>query len=382
MYIPSYKEEPFEWYKSMRTQRIVREGNSVHVFKYNDVVTVLSNHNVFSSQFRDLLGDDIKNELDSRAAPSILILDPPRHTELRGLVSSAFTPRKIESYDNYIRELAAKMIENIIEKRRCDLVSEISYPLPIMVISNMLGVPEKDLKKFKEWSDALATSLGRGPDLRTQREMSEYFLNMIDRDSNDDNLISRLSNVSIDDKKLTDQEITGFSILLLVAGNETTTNLITNALIELSNHPDIYKELVDNNKIAGDIVEETLRFRSPVQSTRRYAKYDYQINGFNIYKNDFIFLYLSSANRDEEIFKDPDNFNPFRENKRHIAFGNGIHFCLGAPLARLESRIVLEEFAKRIESFSIERLNPDDRIDSDIMYGYKRAIINVKKINQ
>ncbi len=382
MYIPSYKEEPFEWYKSMRERRIVRDGNTVHLFKYNDIVSVLSNYNVFSSQFRDLLGDSIKSELDNRAAPSILILDPPRHTELRSLVSSAFTPKKIESYSNYIRELASKMIENALSKRRFDVVSEISYPLPVTVISNMLGVPESDLKKFKMWSDALATSLGRGPDIKTQSEMSQYFLKMIDRNSNRDDLISRLSRVSIENKMLTDQEITGFSILLLVAGNETTTNLITNVIITLSEHPDIYEMLVNDNKIAGDIVEETLRFRSPVQSTRRYAKSDIKMNNFDIYKNDFVFLYLGSANRDEEIFKNPDVFDPFRENKRHLAFGNGIHFCLGAPLARLEARIVLEEFSKRIKSFTVERPLPDDRIDSDIMYGYRKAIVNIKKINE
>ncbi len=378
MYIPSYKEEPFEWYKEMRSENpIVRSGNAVYLFKNNDIVKILSDYRNFSSQFRDLLGSEMINLMNTKTSPSILILDPPRHTELRNLVSDAFTPMIINSYEDKIRKIASDLVDNIRKNDRVDIVNELSTPLPIAVISEMLGVPEKDFSLLKEWSDKLATSLGREPDIKTQYEMADYFYQMIDRKHNRDNIISRLSSVELDGKKLTDQDIAGFSILLLVAGNETTTNLITNMILSISENMDIYNNIIKNPSIISSVVEETLRFRSPVQSTRRYSKIDTEINGIPVYKNDFLVLYLGSANRDEDIYKKPEVFDPYREHKRHIAFGNGIHFCLGAPLARLEARIAIEELSRKVRSFEIENPSPDNRLDSDIMYGFNKLYMKI-----
>ncbi len=380
MKIPTYKEEPFEWYHEMRENSpVYREGNTIHIFKYNTISKVLSDHKNFSSQFRDLLGEEMAAMLNEKTAPSILLLDPPLHTTLRSLVSNAFTPVSIESFEPKIREIARNLVNKILEKQNSDIVSDLSYQLPIRVISEMLGVPESDSEIFREWSDKLATSLGRGPDIKTQYEMADYFYKKIDRNSKENNLISRLSTVEIDGRELSDREIAGFAILLLVAGNETTTNLITNAILSLYDYPEIYNDMRKNPSIIQNVVEETLRYRSPVQSTRRYSKIDTEIGGVEILKNDIIFLYLGSANRDKEVFDDGESFNPYRKEKKHIAFGHGIHFCLGAPLARLEARIALEEFSKVIPEFEIERPSPEDRIDSDIMYGFKKLNLKVKQ---
>ncbi len=380
MGIPTYKQEPFEWYREMRkSSPVYREGNMIHIFKYKTISRILSDHQNFSSQFRDLLGEEMAAMLNEKTTPSILLLDPPLHTTLRSLVGSAFTPRSIELFEPRIRELARMLVHAIVEKENSDVVSDLSYQLPIRVISEMLGVPESDSEIFRDWSDKLATSLGRGPDIETQYDMADYFYKKIDRNSNGNNLISRLSTVEMDGRKLSDKEIAGFAILLLVAGNETTTNLITNAILSLYDHPEIYDDMRKTPSIIPGVVEETLRYRSPVQSTRRYSKIDTEIGGEEILKNDILALYLGSANRDEEVFEDGESFNPYRKEKRHMAFGQGIHFCLGAPLARLEARIALEEFSKAVPGFEIEKPAPDDRIDSDIMYGFKKLNLKVNR---
>ena len=376
MHIPGYTEEPFEWYKKMRKESpIIRSGNTVHVFKYRDISEVLSNYHVFSSQFRDLLGGELAEMMNQKTTPSILILDPPVHTTLRNLISDAFTPTTIESYGEKIRKIATGLVENMKDLEWQDAVTEFSYLLPITVISEMLGVPQSDSNLFRDWSDKLATSLGRGPDIDTQYEMADYFYGKLDREGRKNNLISRLSGVEIEGRKLSDREIAGFAILLLVAGNETTTNLITNAFLSIHESPELYSEIRNNPVIIPSVVEETLRYRSPVQSTRRFAKVDTELNGIEILKDDILNLYLGSANRDESIFSDGEIFDPHRMIKRHMAFGQGIHFCLGAPLARLEAQIALEEFSRRVDSYEIKTPLSEDRLDSDILYGFRKLLI-------
>ena len=376
MDIPDYTDEPFEWYKKMRKESpIIRSGNTIHVFKYMDISEVLSNYYVYSSQFRDLLGGELAEMMNQKTSPSILILDPPIHTILRNLVSDAFTPATIEPYRGKIRKIASRLVENMKDMEWQDAVTEFSYLLPITVISEMLGVPESDSNLFREWSDKLATSLGREPDIETQYEMADYFYGKIDREGLRNNLISRLSRVEIEGRQLTDREIAGFAILLLVAGNETTTNLITNAFLSIHESTGMYSNIRNNSGIIPSVVEETLRYRSPVQSTRRYAKVDAELHGIEILKDDILNLYLGSANRDETIFQKGEIYDPYRTTKRHMAFGQGIHFCLGASLARLEARIALEEFSRNIVSYDVETPKPEDRLDSDILYGFRKLLI-------
>ena len=378
MQIPGFRDEPFEWYRTMRnTSPVVKDGKTVLIFKYDDCKEILGNFRVFSSQFRDFMDREVAAQLNMMAAPSILILDPPKHTKMRNLVNRAFTPKKIQSYDGEIKKIAETLLEQE-KKTEFDLVSSLSYPLPVLVISRILGVPEDQMPKFKEWSDKLAMDLGRmGVDMALQKEMSEYFGHLIDerRGNLGDDLISLLIESEVDGERLTKQEITGFSILLLAAGNETTTNLIGNSILTMSEYPGTFQLLKEKPSLIQSAVEESLRYRSPVQSTRRVAKENYKIGGIEISKGDFVSVFLGSANRDEDIFNDPEKFVPDRKENRHIAFGEGVHFCLGAPLARLEARIVLETVTEKFHDLRAVKPSQDDRLDSDIMYGYRKLMV-------
>jgi len=372
--IPTYREEPFPWYREMRQKNpILYDSGSAYIFTYDLTKQVLEDFKNYSSQFRDFIEPEIAETLNQHSAPSILILDPPRHTKLRNLVSRAFTPSKVSSYENEIRRIAEALAGKMEAQKTAEMVSAFSYPLPVLVISRILGVPEEDMHLFKDWSDRIATSLGRGVDVTTQLEMAKYFSSLIeDRKKRPaDDLISGLLEAEVDGDKLTLQEIVGFCILLLVAGNETTTNLITNSLLTLHEYG-LLDEIRDHPSLIPGAVEETLRFRSPVQSTRRIAKTDMEIAGIRIPKHTLLFVYLGSANRDESVFPDSEKFIITRSQNRHLAFGEGVHFCLGAPLARLEARIALETICRMFETIVIRQPSADDRLDSDIMYGFKR----------
>lgn len=381
MYVPGFKDEPFEWYRDMRANSpVVRDGTNVYVFRYSDSKAVLNNFRTFSSQFRDFMDPEFAKQLNELSSPSILILDPPRHTKLRNLVNRAFTPKRVASYEGEIRKIARKLLDDAASKGRFDFVREFSYPLPVMVISRILGVPESDMDRFKVWSDKLAEALGRGVDMEVQSEMSKYFSDLIDerKDTFWDDLLSVLMQAEVDGEKLTKQDITGFSILLLAAGNETTTNLMSNAVISMTENRGTFQDLKNGLYNSEKMIEEVLRYRSPVQSTRRVAREDFRIGGVDVKKGDFVSVFLGSANRDEEVFSDPERFIPGRNENRHIAFGEGVHFCLGAPLARLEGRIALEEISNRYGDIRAVNVDPEDRLPSDIMYGYRRLEVEAQ----
>ena len=382
MYIPTYREEPFSWYRKMRRDSpVASDGNLVLVFRYEDCKEILDNFRVFSSQFRDFMEKDVASMLNTLASPSILILDPPKHTKMRNLVSRAFTPKKIASYEPEIRRISDYLI-NSIRGEKFDLVTSLAYPLPVLVISKILGVPEENMTIFKEWSDKLAMNLGRiGIDMELQKEMAAYFEKLIEerRHNLGDDLISLLIESEVDGERLTKQDITGFSILLLAAGNETTTNLIGNSFLTLSENPGTFNTLREKPELITSAVEETLRYRSPVQSTRRVSKEDYTLGDFVIRKGNFVSVYLGSANRDESVFEEPERFIPERKDNRHIAFGEGVHFCLGAPLARLEAKVALEAITEKFSEVKVHQPDPDLRLDSDIMYGYRNLAAEVEK---
>lgn len=380
MYIPGYNEEPFQWYKQMRaTDPVVRDVTNVHVFTYAECKRILNDFKVYSSQFRDFMDPEMAKQLNEISSPSILIMDPPRHTKLRNLVNRAFTPKRVLSYEKEIRNLAVRLMEDFPDQGSFDFVRSLSYPLPVMVISRILGVPEKDMERFKVWSDKLAEALGSGVDMGVQAEMSVYFSKLMKERKEEigEDLLTLLMEAEIDGEKLSEREIIGFSILLLAAGNETTTNLLTNSIITMTENPGTFQYMSDNRSDIPLGIEEVLRYRSPVQSTRRYVKEDSDVGGVRVQKGDMVFVYLGSANRDEKIFEKPEEFLPWRKENRHIAFGEGVHFCLGAPLARLEAKVVMEELTNRFGD--IQAINPDqnDRLQAAIMYGFNRLISRV-----
>jgi cytochrome P450 len=319
------------------------------------------------------------------AEPSMLGEDPPRHTRLRSLVSQAFTPRMIEQLAPRIRQVASELLDPVIPTGTMDLVETLSYPLPVIMISEILGIPPEDREMFKAWSDEIVSDLGTGvqgeQESRVRPEtieaMRDYFERMaaVRRAEPRDDLLSRLLAAETEGQKLSFPELLQMLILLLVAGNETTTNLISNAVIEFMEHPDQLQRVLDAPELLPTAIEEVLRYHSPVQATVRRATRPTQIGDKAVEENQLAIVWLAAANRDPAIFPEPGVFDVGRTPNRHLGFGLGVHFCLGAPLARLEARIALETLLARAKDFHRTTAEPLPRVPTFIMRGVRELPI-------
>lgn len=368
---------PFPWYRTMRSSKPVFRDSEYglwNVFRYDDVKRVLGNFREFSSQFGKAF-----NPAGGPISESIINLDPPRHTKLRNIVSRAFTPRSVEKMEPAIREICVNLLSGHRDGE-FDIVKDFTSPLPVTVIATMLGIPVKDMGKFKRWSDNVVGGSERNyaefPAI--MKEMVEYFRKMMaerEKEPRED-LITAIINAEVDGENLSELESLGFFILLLVAGNETTTNLISNALLCLDENPDAFQELKSSQGLIPQAIEEVLRYRSPVQSIYRVAINETEIHGVKVPAGGILVPWIGSANRDETVFSDADKFDIHRKENRHIAFGEGIHYCLGAPLARLEGKIALETLLGKYNKIAIDRNEPMVPQDSTIVYGLRK--LNVK----
>lgn len=362
---PAFLENPFPFYRmglAMSPLFLPSPGMWL-VFGHQDCLAILKDNQTWSSEFRRPANTD-----ETPPAPSMLSSDPPRHARLRGLVSQAFTPRMVDALEPRIREIADELLRTKLKTGAMDLVHDLADPLPVTIIAEILGIPAADRMKFKLWSDAVVALLGAGasggdgqlPGV-TFEEMRDYFAAMVEerRANPRQDLISGLVAAEVEGEKLNFDELLQMLILLLVAGNETTTNLIGNAVLEFLAHPGQLQKLRDDMSLLPGAIEEVLRFNSPVQATVRRASRDVRIGDKTIEQGQQAVVWLASANRDPAVFPDPDAFDITRTPNRHLAFGQGIHFCLGAPLARLEATVALEEFLLRTSRF--------DRTDSDLL---------------
>lgn len=371
---PAFLENPFPFYELGRAMSplVLPERGLAMVFGYEDCAAILKDWETWSSRFPPPPG------VENPPEPLMLNSDPPRHTRLRSLVSQAFTPRMVEQLEPRIREVARELLAPALEAGECDLVAALAYPLPVIVIAEILGIPPGDRAKFKEWSDEAVASLGTGlqgggRQLRAEvfEEMRDYFTRMTDerrqRPRND--LISGLVQAEQDGERLTFTDLLQMLILLLVAGNETTTNLISNAMLSFLEHPGELAKVEAEPGLIPSALEEVLRFNSPVQATARRPTREVELRGKTIPANMPTLVWLAAANRDPGQFPEPLRFDVTRSPNRHLAFGLGIHFCLGAPLARLEARVAYEELLARATGFERTTTGPLPRVPTFFMRG-------------
>jgi len=301
----------------------------------------------------------------------MIFQDPPRHTRLRNLVQKAFTPGVITALAPRIAGISARLLDDIGDAPEFDVASQFSTRLPMSVITELLGIPDSDRPRFQSWADAtlgLALTLTGGDAgvaaaeryAAAAQEMNDYLAAFLATrtgrnapvpGSAEDNLLNRLAAVDVEGEKLTHAEIFGLFQVLLVAGSETTTNLIGNTLLCLLDHPDQRELLQSRRELLPSAIEEVLRFRSPVQLVFRQTLQEVELHGQRLPEGELVLAFLGSANRDPEVFPDPDRFDITRDPNSHLAFGHGLHFCLGAALGRLEARIALDQFLDRFPNF-------------------------------
>ncbi|HEY8491504.1 MAG TPA: cytochrome P450 [Dehalococcoidia bacterium] len=347
-------QNPYPTYARLRREAPVSRIGSAGLWavaRYQDVVRILRDPETFSSVVgaKQLSGEQVQ--------PSMLFSDPPIHTRLRGLVAKAFTPRVVELQRPAVQAYSNRLIDAMLARDEADVVADLAYPLPVQVIATMLGVADGDLATFKRWSDAIIEHLGvlivTGDDSAladVNRDMDAYFRERLAklRREPEDNLLSELVHVETEDGRLTEDELLMFCRLLLVAGNETTTGLIVNAVRAFAEFPEALDRVRSDLRLLPGAIEEALRYYAPFQATFRRATRDVEVAGQLIRANERLLVLLASANRDETVFPRPDEFDITREPNRHVSFGMGIHYCVGAPLARLEAQVALGTLLPRI----------------------------------
>ncbi|MET3811962.1 cytochrome P450 [Arthrobacter sp. UYEF3] len=373
---------PFPHYEMMRNSEPVfqdQETGLWHVFRYDDVQRVLSEHATFSSR---MSGGDPAGTGQLFAA-SLINTDPPRHRQLRSLVTQAFTPRAVEALAPRISEITDDLLAPVLAAGSLDLIGELAYPLPVIVIAELMGIPAADRDRFKQWSDVIVSQARPTPDVPGQvapqehstagAEMAEYFMGMIEerRRHPGNDLISKLLAAQIDGEQLSVVELLGFCALLLVAGNETTTNLIGNAVLCFTESQGTTEQLSAEPGLLPHALEEVLRFRSPVQSMYRITATEATLGERRIPAGSPLVAWIGSANRDPLQFPNAEAFDVARSPNRHLAFGQGIHFCLGAPLARLEAGIALQAVLSRLPGLALDPGARLERMESSIIYGLK-----------
>lgn len=371
---------PYHWYRQMReTQPVYHDPDwgAWHLFRYADVARVLSDYTTFSSDESRYVPAEYRDT--SPISSSILRMDPPRHRQLRNLVSQAFTPRMVAQMEPRIKEITSELLDRVAAKGEMDAIRDLAYPLPVTVIAELLGIPTELREDFKRWSDALVS----GDEETTEEErqalfqeiggMFGYFSQVLEerRAHPQNDLVSALLAAEVDGERLSDMELLGFCGLLLVAGNETTTNLIGNLILCLDENPGAVERLRANRALVPGAVEEALRYYSPVRTMTRFATTETTIGDQRIEAGQIIIPWFSAANRDEAEFPDADRFDIEREPNRHLGFGRGIHFCLGAPLARLEVRTALNAMLDRLPGSWQVGDAPLEPIKSFIVFGTK-----------
>jgi cytochrome P450 len=384
--LPEFHADPYPFYKRLREKEPIHQSPMGFwvLTRYEDCVAVLRDQRFGREEFQQMLTAVYGDETEKPALPrSMLFRDPPDHTRLRALVSKAFTPRMIETMREHIQEIVDRLLDRVQDAGRMDVIEDLAYPLPVTVICEMLGVPVDDHASIRGWSADIARSLDaiglpsdggiveRGRTSR--RALADYFRRLVPerraRPQND--LLSGLLAAEEQGDKLTPDEVIAMCLLLFIAGHETTVNLIGNGTLALLRHPEQLKKLRAEPSLIGNAVEELLRYDSPVQRTARITTTEVALAGQPLPKGTMVITALGAANRDPAQFADPDRLDVTRKDPRHISFGFGIHFCLGAPLARVEGQLALGTLLRRAPNLALAESNLEWR-ESSVLRGLKR----------
>ncbi len=348
---PFIERYPFTWYRVMREQAPVfydEELRTWMVFRYDDAQRVLTDYETFSSNTTDKLHNEGTTLIES---------DPPRHRQMRTLASQAFTPRRVASLAPAITGIAHSLLDRVLQRGEIDVAGDFGFPLPAIVISNLLGLP---LERAPFLRNLINNEVRREVQVGEQDvnlpsftpQFRQVFVDLIEqrRQHASEDLISALLNVEVDEERLNADEIADFCVLLFIAGHFTTANLITNTFLCFSENPEVLARVQSDFSLIPGLIEEVLRYYSPVQAFTRVVTKDATIGERQLHAGDSIAVFFGSANHDEHIFDKPERFNITRTQSKHMAFGYGIHFCLGAPLARLEGPIALQAMLERMEN--------------------------------
>jgi len=366
------RANPQALYEQMRAEAPIyravgpMSGNNFWFFtRYDDCMAILKNDEKIGKEFRKHLPVEVANKWGPPPDPNdvfevinhhLLDLDPPDHTRLRALVHKAFTPRVIENLRPRIQEIADDLLDRMEGVGKADLINTFSFPLPITVIAEMLGIPSADRDKFRDWTRNLLFVPDADENRRAAMEFGMYMNSLIDerRENPQEDVLSGLIQAEEAGDRLDRMELLSMLFLLLVAGHETTVNLIGNGTLLLLQHPEQLEKLKNDPKLIRPAVEEMLRYNGPVETTTfRWAFQDVEIGGVTIPAGDVVLPALLAANRDPAYFENPNVFDITRENNKHIAFGLGIHYCVGAPLARMEGIIAINTLLKRLPKLQL-----------------------------
>ena len=381
---------PHDMFRQLRREQPVawHEGDSHGgpgywiISKYDDIRYIGRTPGLFSSAF----GTNIQDRDDQRAsseggleAPVLLDMDPPHHVRYRKLVSAGFTPRQIAGLEEESQAIVASILDDVAAKGRCDFVTDIAAELPLQVIAKLLGCPAEDRYRIFEWSNKMIGGedpeyqAGEGDQMGAAAQMFLYAHGLAEErlKAPKDDLMSAILHGEVDGERITMAEFDAFFLILAIAGNETTRNLISHGMLQLIRNPEAREKLTGDPSLIPSAVEEMLRYCAPVMYFRRTVTEDTELRGQKLRKGDKVTLWYPSGNRDEEIFDDPDTFDVTRKPNHHLAFGVGEHFCLGTHLARQEIRAMFQQLLTRL---------PDIELDGEVSYMRSHFIDGIKHI--
>ncbi|MEU9454267.1 cytochrome P450 [Streptomyces sp. NPDC048277] len=364
------RANPYPLYEELRKTPVLHEEEDgpYLISTYHDIEALLHDPRISSDEANVTVGadDELSGPEATGLPPSFIRLDPPEHDRLRRIANGSFgpphRPRRIDDMRPKLEEIVTGLIDGLGDAREFDLVDQVAYPFPVTAICRLLGVPREDEPRFRAWVDPIVAGLD--PDTRTaadshraaqeaRLQLGMYLNGMVEQRAKEprEDMLSDLVHSSGPDGSMTTMEVLSTAVLLLIAGHETTVNLITNGMLTLLRHPEILERLRNDPGLSVRIVEELLRYEPPVHLLpQRTCITDIEVHGVTIPKGSRIYLMLAAGNRDPHRFTDPDRFDPDRQDLQHFGFGSGIHSCFGAPLARLEAQIALSQLARRLEN--------------------------------